>query len=176
MANNNTSGGKQGSGKSDAAGVQKTAAQLAGGTTPSAAQPPATPRKGHQHRGSKGSRPAVGGTAVPGARSTQTRQISESSNPQQQQYESYNRDMRRRMERMGYENEENRGQTAQDSRKKRIERLKQRRQQQLAHVKRTLPGGKIDTSPRRVYWMIAGVAILVIAIIVIFAIWRATGH
>ncbi|GCE04612.1 hypothetical protein [Dictyobacter aurantiacus] len=170
MADNNTSGGKKGPGKQNTTGIQNTpASSVNNNLTPSAARPAGKPRKGHQHR-------AVGGTAVPGARSTQPRQISETSNPQQQQYESYNRDMRRRMERMGYDNEEDRAQTAQSQRQKRVERIKQRRQQQLAHVKRNLPGGKIDTSPRRAYWMIAGVAVLIIVLIIAFAIWRATGH
>ncbi|GLV57894.1 hypothetical protein KDH_47290 [Dictyobacter sp. S3.2.2.5] len=174
MADNNTSGGKKGPGKQNTSGIQNAPASAVNNNlTPSAARPTGKPRKGHQHRGA---RPAVGGTAVPGARSMQPRQISESSNPQQQQYDSYNRDMRRRMERMGYDNDEDRAQTAQSQRQKRVERIKQRRQQQLAHVKRNLPGGKIDTSPRRVYWMIAGVAALIILLIIAFAVWRATGH
>ncbi|GCE26239.1 hypothetical protein KDA_17230 [Dictyobacter alpinus] len=159
---------KQGAGKNQ---QQQSISQMVGGTTPAPAS-----RKSQQRNSNKGSRPVVGGTAVPGAKSTQPKQITESSNQQQQQYESYNRDMRRRMERMGYEEENDRAQNAQSQRKKRMDRLKQRRQEQLSRARRTLPGGKIDTSPRRVYWMIAGVAILVIAIIVAFAIWRSMGH
>ncbi|GER87616.1 hypothetical protein KDW_17780 [Dictyobacter vulcani] len=165
MAKENTPRGKQGSGTSK----QQPISQMVGGTTPS-------PSRKNQRSGSKGNRSAIGGTAVPGAKSTQPKQIAESSNQQQQQYESQNRDMRRRMERMGYEDENDRAQNAQNQRKKRMDRLKQRRQEQLSHVKRTLPGGKIDTSPRRVYWMIAAVAIILIAVIAIFAILRATGH
>jgi len=51
--------------------------------------------------------------------------------------------------------------------------LKQRREEQLAHVKRSLPGGKVDNSPRRVYFMIGVVAIAIIVLIVVFAILRA---
>ena len=137
---------------------------------------PAPAQKGHQHRGSnRGARGAIGGTALPGARSTQPKTISEASNPQQQQHDSYNRDMRRRMQRMGYEDDKNRAQSAQNQRKKRVDRLKERREQQLSQIKKSLPGGKIDTSTRRVYYMIAAVAVLVILIIVVFAILRLNG-
>jgi hypothetical protein len=137
----------------------------------------APPQKGHQHRGSnKGARKAVGGTAIAGAKSTLPKTVSETSNAQQQQYDSYNRDMRRRMNRMGQgEDQEDRGQSVQKQRKKRMERLKERRQQQLTQIKKSLPGGKIDTNPRRVYYMIAVVAIVVIVVIAIFAFLRLNG-
>ncbi len=48
----------------------------------------------------KSNRPRVGGTATPGAKSTQPREVN-TTNPQQQQAESYNRTMRRRMEHLG---------------------------------------------------------------------------
>lgn len=132
-------------------------------------------QKGHQHRGSnKGAQSTVGGTAIPGAKSTQPRAISEASNPQQQQYDSYNRDMRRRMDRMG-QNDPKATQPAQNQRQKRMNRLKERREQQLAQIKKSLPGGKVDTSTRRVYYMIAAVAVLVILVIAIFVVLRMNG-
>lgn len=141
--------------------------------TPSSAQS----QKGHQHRASsKVARRAVGGTAIPGAKSTIPKTISEASNPQQQQQDSYNRDMRRRMTRMGQGgDQEDRAHSAQNQRKKRMERLKERRQQQLAQIKKSLPGGKIDTNPRRVYYMIAAVALIVIVVIAVFALLRYNG-
>jgi TolA-binding protein len=123
-------------------------------------------------KGGKSARSAIGGTAVAGAKSTQPKQTSENANPQQQQMESYNRDMRRRMERMGYNDNEQKVRTVQDQRKKRAERLKQRRQEQVAHVRRSLPGGKVDTSTTRVYIMIAVVAVAIIALILVFAFIR----
>jgi cell division protein FtsI/penicillin-binding protein 2 len=60
-------------------------------------------------------------------------------------------------------------------RQKRMERLKERRQQQLAQIKKSLPGGKIDTNPRRVYYMIAAVALVVIIVIAVFAVLRFNG-
>ncbi len=132
-------------------------------------------QKGHRASG-KAARSAVGGTAIPGAKSTIPKTISETSNPQQQQHESYNRDMRRRMTRMGQGgDQEDRAHSVQNQRKKRMERLKERRQQQLAEIKKSLPGGKIDTNPRRVYYMIAAVALLVIVVIAVFALLRYNG-
>jgi hypothetical protein len=153
---------------------QKSTTPLVNGTA--AAPSSVLPQKGHQHRGSgKGARRDMGGTALPGARSTQPRAISEASNAQQQQYDSYNRDMRRRMDRMGYDDDQSRTQSSQNKRKKRMDRLKERRQQQLSQIKKSLPGGKVDTSTRRVYYMIAAVAVLVILVIAIFAILRWKG-
>jgi hypothetical protein len=174
MAKENTTKTSRVSEGSKTSAAQKSTAPLANdtATSPSSAQA----RKGHQQRGSsKVARGAVGGTAIPGAKSTQPKTISEASNPQQQQYDSYNRDMRRRMNRMGYEDDQNRTQSAQSQRKKRMDRLKERRQQQLSQIKKSLPGGKIDTSTRRVYFMIAAVAILVILVIAVFAVLRLNG-
>ena len=158
MANENTTG--QGTPKT--ADTSKTAREGLG-TVP-------VPRKS-----GKSNKPAVGGSAVPGAKSTQPKKFTESANAQQQQLESYNRDMRRRMERMGYSDDDQRAKNVQDQRKKRADRLKQRREEQVARVKKSIPGGKIDTSPRRVYYMIAGVAIALVILIVVFVILRANG-
>ncbi|GAC1360865.1 MAG: hypothetical protein NVS2B12_26170 [Ktedonobacteraceae bacterium] len=166
MANENVKGSKQVVNNSKPTSEPKAAPQGLG-TVPS---PTPAPRKSN-----KGGRPVVGGSAVPGARSTQPRKLTENANQQQQQLESYNRDMRRRMERMGQGDDEQRSKSVVEQRKKRAERLKQRREEQLAHVKKSLPGGKIDTSPRRVYFMIAGVAIAIIILIAVFAVLRANG-
>jgi hypothetical protein len=120
----------------------------------------------------------VGGTAVPGAKSTQPKKISSTNNPQQQEIEGYNRTMRRRMQQMGtgpYASEPQNGKTLQQRRKEKIERIKQRRAAQIAAVKRSLPGGKISTDTRRVYYLVAGVAIAIIAVILLFVILRVTG-
>lgn len=162
MANENTTGRKQTTSTSKASNTSKERQQGIG-TVPAPA-----PRKS-----GKSNRPAVGGSAVSGARSTQPKKITENANAQQQQLESYNRDQRRRMERMGMSDDDQRARTIQDQRKKRSDRLKERREEQVARVRKSLPGGKIDTSPRKVYYMIAGVAIAIILLIVVFAILRA---
>jgi len=158
MANENTTRQKQAEGTAKAANAPKPIPQAA---------------SINSRKSGKSSKPAVGGSAIPGAKSTQPKTFTENANAQQQQLESYNRDMRRRMERMGANDDDNRAKTVQEQRKKRADRLKQRREEQLAHVKRSLPGGKVDNSPRRVYFMIGVVAIAIIVLIVVFAILRA---
>ncbi len=120
----------------------------------------------------------IGGTAVPGAKSTQPKKISSTNNPQQQEIEGYNRNMRRRMQQMGtgpYANEPQNMKTLQQKRKEKMERIKQRRAAQIAAVKRSLPGGKISTDTKRVYYLVAGVAIAIVAVILLFVILRVTG-
>jgi Flp pilus assembly protein TadB len=120
----------------------------------------------------KGNRAVIGGSAVPGAKSTQPKQYTENANPQQQQLESYNREMRRRMERLNSNDDDQRVQSIQSQRKKRAERLKQRRQQQLAQVRRSLPGGKVDTNINKVFIFVGIVVALVIIIIVLALLLR----
>ncbi|HTI15297.1 MAG TPA: hypothetical protein VL461_12145 [Dictyobacter sp.] len=119
----------------------------------------------------KADRPQVGGSAVAGAKSTQPKVFNDSAPAQQQQYESYNRQMRRQMDRMGTGAEEQPSKVT-NTRAKRQQRLKQRQQEQLASIKRSLPGGKVDISTRRVYLMVAVVAALIILLIVVFALLR----
>jgi FtsZ-interacting cell division protein ZipA len=177
----NTSGGKQKTGDTISPPLPPTTNQAVGttksrgndrvastiNTSTTSGQKSADARKS-----GKSSRSAIGGTAVSGAKSTQPKQLSENANPQQQQMESYNRDMRRRMERMGYNDTQQKVHTVQEQRKKRAERLKQRRQEQISHVKRSLPGGKVDTNTTRVYIMIAVVAVAIILLILVFAFIR----
>ena len=85
--------------------------------------------------------------------------------------------MRRRMQQMGtgpYAGEQQKVKTLQQKRKEKIERIKQRRASQVAAVKRSLPGGKISTDTRRVYYLVAGVAITIVAVILLFVILRVT--
>ena len=141
-------------------------------------KPAATPSSGKNRSGKKNKRLQVGGTAVPGAKSTQPKQQSSTNNPQQQEMEGYNRTMRRRMQQMGvgpYAGEQQKVKTLQERRKERIERIKQKRASQVAAIKRSLPGGKLSTDTRRVYYLVAGVAIAIVAIILLFVILRVTG-
>lgn len=126
--------------------------------------------------GKNGNRVRIGGTAVPGARSMQPKQISETNNPQQQQHESYNRDMRRRMERMGIGPQDNEDQMKEmqkrrDKRKKNIERKKQRLEEQRIAIRKSSPIGKISLGRKNLYFIIA-VAVLLILLIV-FAVLRS---
>ncbi len=138
--------------------------------TPKVAQPKSTSKKSAP----RGNRAQVGGTAVPGAKSTAPKPPPAASNPSQQQAESYNRDMRRRMQHMGTgPYSENQRATPQDQRKKRIERRKQRLEEERERLRRSSPTGKITLGRRNLYFII-GVAVLIVLLIVIFAVLRAT--
>jgi hypothetical protein len=139
--------------------------------------PAATTPSGKNRSGKKNQPFQVGGTAVPGAKSTQPKQNAPTNNPQQQEIEGYNRTMRRRMQHMGtgpYAGEQPKVKTLQQRRKERIERVKQRRAQHIAAVKRSLPGGKLEIDTKRVYSLIAGVAIAIVTVILLFVILHAT--
>ena len=124
----------------------------------------------------KNYRPQIGGTAVPGAKSTLPKQISTSNNPQQQELETANRTMRRRMEQLGTGPQApEQTKTAVNRRKERIQRLKERQKAQVSAVQRSLPGGKLVTNTRRVFYLMGGVAAIIIAIIVLFIVLRLTG-
>jgi preprotein translocase subunit SecF len=119
----------------------------------------------------KSNRPAVGGTAVPGAKSTQPKVISQTNNPQQQQAESYNRTMRRRMQKLGTgPYSENPAVSAQERRQKRIERKKRKSEEIRQQVTRG-PRVSLSLGRRNTYFLI-GVAVLLVAIIVIAILLR----
>jgi cobalamin biosynthesis Mg chelatase CobN len=139
--------------------------------TPKAAQQKLTPKKG----ATRGSRTQVGGTAVPGAKSTMPKPPPTASNQsQQQQAESYNRDMRRRMQHMGTgPYSEGQRNSPQEKRRKRIERRKQRLEEERARLRRSTPTGRVALGRRSLYFIIV-VAAIVVLLIVIFVILRST--
>lgn len=117
----------------------------------------------------------IGGTAVPGAKSTLPKPPPTTTNNGQQQAESYNRDMRRRMQHLGtgpYAERE-KTQALQDQRKKRLERRKQRLEERREDLRKSLPAGKLSLGRKNFYFVIA-VTVLVVLLIVVFAILRAT--
>ena len=113
----------------------------------------------------KSSRSRVGGSAVPGAKSTQPREVN-ATNPQQQQAESYNRTMRRRMEHLG--TGPNQPSTLQEQRKKRLEKRKKRLEERKQVVKKVTASAprNIRLGRRNTYFLIA-VAIIIVAIIIL---------
>jgi hypothetical protein len=128
-----------------------------------------TSTKGKQ-RGKSG-KSTIGGTAVPGAKSTQPKEI-KSTNAQEQQAESYNREMRRRMQHMGV------GPTAENAalnpRQRRLKRLERKRQERLTEVKKTVAKGpKPNTAlGRRNLYFLIGVVALLVLLIVLFILIR----
>jgi hypothetical protein len=128
-------------------------------------------------RKDKSNRPQIGGTAVPGAKSTQPKQIVTSNNPQEQEQANANRMMRRRMEQLGTgPRTTEQVKTVGEKRKERIRRIKERQKSQVEAVKKSLPGGKISTDTSRVLYLIGGVAAAIILLIVIFVVLRLFVH
>lgn len=116
----------------------------------------------------KGNRPQIGGTAIPGAKSTQPKEASTTNNPQQQQAESYNRTMRRRMEHMG--TAPGQANPMQDKRKKRLEKRRKRIEERRLEVKKVTAGApRTFGIGRNVIIFLIVVAIIIIALLVIAA-------
>jgi|SRR5579859_30343 len=171
MAKEKTSEQKQASGTSQSSSTADTTKR---GYTGAAPQETSGARKSTRS-GRKGERAQIGGTAVPGAKSTQPKQVSTSNNPQQQEMETANRMMRRRMEQLGTGPQSpEQAKTAQDRRKERIQRLKERQKAEVSAVKRSLPGGKLAADTSRVYYLIGGVALAIVLVILLFVVLRLT--
>jgi uncharacterized membrane protein len=119
--------------------------------------------KGKQ--GARGNRPRVGGTALPGAKSTQPKEIT-ATNPQEQQAESYNRDMRRRMQHLG--TGPGQGNNMQDQRQKRLDKRKKRIEERRQEAKKVAATGPrtISLGRRNTYFLIAVVALIILVIII----------
>src|SRR5947209_8709080 len=157
--------------KANKQGPQKANTPTPADNASTAGQPKPTPSPAHKSKPTgrtNPNRPRAGGTALPGAKSTQPKEIS-TSNPQQQQADSYNRTMRRRMEHLG--TGPNQGNTVQDQHKKRLEKRRKRIEERRAEVKKVAASGprKITIGRRNTYFLIA-VAVLIVAIIVIAAL------
>jgi hypothetical protein len=169
---------KQGSQKPETnTNTSKTADTKKSGTGAASKEPLVAASKDPVNKGrqsAKSSRSRVGGTAVPGAKSTQPKEIT-ATNPQQQQAESYNRDMRRRMHHLGTGPEQ--AGTMQDQRKKRLEKRKRRIEERRQEVKKVAASGprRITLGRRNTYFLIA-VAVLIIAIIIIAIILNHNPH
>lgn len=119
--------------------------------------------KGKQ--GARSIRPRVGGTALPGAKSTQPKE-STATNPQEQQAESYNRDMRRRMQHLG--TGPGQGNNVQDQRQKRLDKRKKRIEERRQEAKKVAATGPrtISLGRRNTYFLIAVVALIILVIII----------
>lgn len=147
----------------------KPASQSAPGSQTGGAQQPVS-QKGNK-QGSKNRKPQIGGTAVPGAKSTRPKELSVAS-PANQQAEYYNRDMRRRMEHMGTGPYSERAVIdPRERRKKRKERLQERQDRIKQLVDAKGPSRDVRLGRRNTLFLV-GAALLVIILIVIFIIIR----
>ncbi len=157
-------------------GSQKTGSNNAQTHEPQQVQPVSQPsatgatnqRKSKQT--GKSRQRAVGGTAAPGAKSTQPKETGAGA-PSQQQAEYYNRETRRRMEQMGTGPYAERATVdPRERRKKRKERL-QERQERMAHlVNAKGPSRDIKLGRRNTYFVIGTVAAIIILVVVFIII------
>lgn len=170
MANEKTSGPQKP--EAEAPSLNGTGKQTQVRTVPAPA-PTNKPDTRKQRDKGKSNKPRIGGTAVPGAKSTQPKQVTSTNNQNQQQTESSNRTMRRRMEQLGTgpASEEDRGKSLQDRRKKQIERRKEKLEERRAELRKSMPGGKLTLGRRNTYFIIA-VAVVIILLIVAFILLR----
>ncbi len=163
--------------------VNRPSSQSSGSDESTPAQQPATPptssaasstdvverKKGKQS--GKNRRPAIGGTAVQGAKSTLPKELS-TGTPSNQQPEYYNRETRRRMQQMGTgPYAERQPVDPRARRKKRLERLKERQ----AAIKKTVdtkgPSRDIRLGRRNTLFII-GLVVALVLLIVVFVIIR----
>lgn len=114
----------------------------------------------------KNRRPAIGGTAVTGAKSTQPREV-KASTQAEQQAENYNREMRRRMEHMGTgPYGQNPSQALRDRRQKRLNKKKKRQEEVKKEVVTRGPSTNIRLGRRNTYFLVGTVAVILLIIII----------
>lgn len=176
MANENTSGSQIPG--TDTPSLNGTGKGLPARTVPAPAPKNKPNTSGDKRRDkSKNNKARIGGTAIPGAKSTLPKQISSTNNQNQQQAESSNRTMRRRMEQLGTgpATEDERGKTLQSRRKKQLERRKEKLEEKRVELRKSMPGGgKLTLGNRNTYFIIA-VIVIVILLIVTFILLRQFG-
>jgi hypothetical protein len=115
---------------------------------------------------SKSHKPVIGGTAIPGAKSTQPKEINTTS-PTQQETESYNREMRRRMQHMGtgpYGGSQT--DALRNRRQKRIDKRKERQEEVKKTVIAKGPSTNIKLGRKNTYFVLGTIAFLVLLIVI----------
>jgi hypothetical protein len=115
---------------------------------------------------SKSGKAVIGGTAVQGAKSTQPKEISATSQTQQEA-ESYNREMRRRMQHMGtgpYGGSPT--DTVRDRRQKRIDKRKQQQEEVKKTVVTKGPSTNIKLGRKNTYFVLGTLALIVLIIVI----------
>ncbi len=172
---------KTGSKKPGAVNTKTTPAKKPGAgasSTPSRTSQPTSPKPQpapaitiqtdttKEKQSGKSRKPAVGGKAVQGAKSTQPREIKATSQTQQEA-ESYNREMRRRMQHMGtgpYGGSPT--DAVHDRRQKRIDKRKQRQEEVKKTVVAKGPSTNIKLGRKNTYFVLGTLALIVIIIVI----------
>jgi len=125
------------------------------------------PVTGKSKQAAKGDKARIGGTATPGAKSTQPREVN-TTNPAQREAESYSRMMRRRMQHLGtgpYGQDP--AVAAQEKRQKRIDRKRKRVEERRQEARKSIsPGFSRSLGRKNVYFLIGAVAIIVLIIVI----------
>ena len=131
-----------------------------------ASSTPASPARSKQRGKNRG--PAIGGPSVPGAKSTQPKEMPSSQNPNaQQQAEMYNRDMRRRMQHMGTgPYTEPAPNPARKKAEKRIEARKKRQEEVKKTVVTKGPSTNSNLGRRNTYFVLGTLAFVTLAIVI----------
>ncbi|QBD80038.1 hypothetical protein EPA93_30265 [Ktedonosporobacter rubrisoli] len=150
---------------------QKQGASVSKATNNGEISTSSTARKARES--AKNNKTRVGGTAVPGAKSTAPKPVTQTNNPNQQQAESYNRMMRRRMQRLGTGpySENQQVQKMQEKRKKRKERKEQVMLEKRQEARKAVPAARLALGNKVVYFVVGTAAILIL-VIVLFLILR----
>jgi hypothetical protein len=122
--------------------------------------------KSKEKQSSKNRKPAIGGTAIQGAKSTQPKEIKATS-PTQQEAESYNREMRRRMQHMGT-GPYGAGPTdaVRDRRQKRIDKRKQQQEEVKKTVVSKGPSTDIKLGRKNTYFVLGTIALIILVIVI----------
>jgi hypothetical protein len=138
-------------------------------SSPKAASTPSINIQTEKSKGkqsSKSSKTVIGGTAVQGAKSTQPKEITATSQAQQEA-ESYNREMRRRMQHMGtgpYGGSPT--DAVRDRRQKRIDKRKQQQEEVKKTVVTKGPSTDIKLGRKNTYFVIGTIAFIVLVIVI----------
>lgn len=153
------SGNKPASKQQEAPKIILTQAQGSGAT-------PASPGRGKQQ--GKNRRSAIGGTAVPGAKSTLPKEMPTSQTPNaEQQAETYNREMRRRMQHMGTgPYSEPAPVPARKRAQKRLEERKKRQEEVKKTVVTKGPAKDSKLGRRNTYFVVGTIAFVALVIVI----------
>ncbi|MGH2496609.1 MAG: hypothetical protein ACRDIV_18065 [Ktedonobacteraceae bacterium] len=162
---NKPGGDKPETGKTKPKQKQEQTPNITIATTPPASTQAAS-SKGRP--GGKNRKPAIGGTAVPGARSMRPKEMPTSQNPNaEQQAETYNRDMRRRMQHMGTgPYSEPAPVPARKKAQKRMEERKKRQEEVKKNVISKGPSTNIRLGRRNTYFVLGTLALVVLIIVI----------
>ena len=150
-----------------AAGAQQSSVSQKPPVQPTPQEGQATPPRapGGSKGKQKSNRPAIGGTAVQGAKSMQPKEVPTTSTPQDRP-ELYNRDLRRRMQHMGTGPYAQGGENPTRRRlDKRREESKKRRDEVKKVVATKGPSTNVRIGSKNLYFLLGALAFILLVII-----------